>query len=201
MKEEFICKTDIIKKRNWTDSLIKKYLPEPDLYKPNPNYRSGSPMRIYLTQRVIDIEKCAQFQIDFQKSLKRKQRSNEVIQVRKQNLMNEVKHAEIRVKRLDYRTLLRLSIKHYNSWNFMRNYIVQDEIDEKTKNRLMVNYLRHQMTSYDSILSELYSKVGKTDAYELLNRRVYDVIGNKYPALKDECMNQMERKFKGYVTK
>jgi hypothetical protein len=38
MTIEFITKTDLISKRKWTDTLLKKYMPEPDEIRNNPHY-------------------------------------------------------------------------------------------------------------------------------------------------------------------
>lgn len=45
-----------LKERGWTDSKIKEWLKEPDEYAKNPMYRSASPTKLYLIERVIKQE-------------------------------------------------------------------------------------------------------------------------------------------------
>ncbi len=56
-----------LKRRGWTDSLIRKYLPEPDGIEANPHHPGGAPMRIYRIQRVEAIEH--QYQIGIPKPI------------------------------------------------------------------------------------------------------------------------------------
>ncbi len=39
MTKQFITKTDLISIRKWTDRLIKKYMPVPDIIKNNPHFK------------------------------------------------------------------------------------------------------------------------------------------------------------------
>lgn len=45
-----------LKRRGWTDRLIKMFLGSPDRTLPNPHVKSGSPKRLYLASRVEAIE-------------------------------------------------------------------------------------------------------------------------------------------------
>jgi len=40
----------------------------------------------------------------------------------------------------------------------------------------------------------LWRRVGKGEAYMLLNKKIYEAIAEKYPNLKKECLKQQERK-------
>jgi len=52
-----ITKTRLKSERGWTDKLLKIFLPEPDLKRPNPNYRSAAPMLLFDLDKVKTIEK------------------------------------------------------------------------------------------------------------------------------------------------
>jgi len=80
--------------------------------------------------------------------------------------------------------------------------IVKRVTEEKTKwgipprhvpNRWIVNYIRHKLTSYDTIIEEeLRGKVGREKAYGLLRERVLEEIGKAYPRLKYEAQKQIQ---------
>src|SRR5690606_991259 len=48
--------SDWLKARNWTEAAIKRFLGEPDDTKPNPHYKSGPPMRLWLKERAEAVE-------------------------------------------------------------------------------------------------------------------------------------------------
>ena len=61
-------------------------------------------------------------------------------------------------------------------------------------NRVIVNYLRHNLSNYDSKLDDIFGKVGKSEAYRIINTKIYAKIAEVYPVLKDECDNQLMSK-------
>jgi len=60
--------------------------------------------------------------------------------------------------------------------------------------RITVNHLRHNLSDYDRRLDDLFGKVGKSEAYIILNRKIYTSIADTYPDLAEECERQMYRK-------
>ena len=152
MEAKHIVKTEIIKTRNWTESLIKKHLGEPDLLKTNPHYKSGSQMKLFLLERVIQVENSKEFQVDFEKSKRRRIAALNMIKTKTENLIHNINNIEIMVEKIDFYKLLKDTIDQYNSRNIF-SWINEKTLDNKTKNRLIVNYIRHHLTSY-----ELFSK-------------------------------------------
>jgi ribosome-associated protein YbcJ (S4-like RNA binding protein) len=193
MEAKHIVKTEIIKTRNWTESLIKKHLGEPDLLKTNPHYKSGSQMKLFLLERVIQVENSKEFQVDFEKSKRRRIAALNMIKTKTENLIHNINNIEIMVEKIDFYKLLKDTIDQYNSRNIF-SWINEKTLDTKTKNRLMVNYIRHHLTSYESFLDTFNCQVGKLKAYKTLNRRIYDKISEVYPTLKMECSNQLNIK-------
>ena len=53
--EEHLTKSRL-KDRGWTESLINKFLGEPDLTKDNPMYRCAAPMCLYSLKRIEQVE-------------------------------------------------------------------------------------------------------------------------------------------------
>ena len=198
MKKDFITKTDVKNRRQWTDSLIKKYIPQPDLIKMNPYFRGASEMKLYELRKIEEIEKLNEFQIDFQKSLKRKLVSKKTVQTKKEKLLTVIDSLEIKVECKERNQLIKESVDSYNNRRRDNDFNEINEIDQDTLERLMVNYIRHRLTSYEKHLDTIFSKVGKNEAYLLLNKKIYNSISEIYPYLKEECIVQMEYKSFSY---
>lgn len=66
-----------------------------------------------------------------------------------------------------------------------------DDVSEPMMNRWVVNYIRHNLISYDEALENLWGKVGKEDAYVNFKNAILERIAQAYPKYADECKNQM----------
>ena len=60
--------------------------------------------------------------------------------------------------------------------------------------RITVNHLRHNLSNYEARLDALFGRVGKQEAYRILNAKIYERIAAEYPMLKEECERQLRRK-------
>ena len=78
VKKGFISVWGLKWQRYWTDSLIKKFLGEPDKLGMNPVIRTGPKVRFYNLKRVVDVERTPEFQEAFTKSQKRSKQSKTV---------------------------------------------------------------------------------------------------------------------------
>lgn len=58
--------------------------------------------------------------------------------------------------------------------------------------RWVVNYIRHNLISYDSTLFDNKGKVGKDEAYPIFKKAVLDRIAATYPKYAAECQRQAE---------
>ena len=195
MTKEFITKTDLISIRKWTDRLIKKYMPVPDEIRNNPHYGRASEMKLYKISRVESIEKNEHFLIDFQKTILRRKSSAKMVETKKDNLLIEIFELPISVEFIPRNELVPLVIDDYNDRNYYKDYLTLRDLDQSTLERLTVNYIRHQLTSYDQCLGLIFSKVGKKEGYRLLIERIYNCISESYPELTRECTLQFRRKF------
>ena len=195
MTKQFITKTDLISIRKWTERLIKKYMPVPDEIRNNPHYGQASKMKLYKISRVESIEKNEQFLIDFQKTILRRKSSLKMVETKKDNLLIEISELPISVEFIPRNELVPLVIDDYNDRNYYKDYLTLRDLDQSTLERLTVNYIRHQLTSYDQCLGLIFSKVGKKEGYRLLIERIYNCISESYPELTRECTLQFRRKF------
>ena len=195
MTKQFITKTDLISVRKWTERLIKKYMPVPDEIRNNPHYGRASEMKLYKISRVESIEKNEQFLIDFQKTILRRKSSLKMVETKKDNLLIEIFELPISVEIIPRNELVPLVIDDYNDRNYYKDYLTLRDLDQSKLERLTVNYIRHQLTSYDYYLKLIVSKVGKKEGYRLLIERIYNCISESYPELTRECTLQFRRKF------
>jgi hypothetical protein len=195
MTKQFITKTDLISVRKWTDRLIKKYMPVPDEIRNNPHYKQASKMKLYKISRVESIEKNEQFLIDFQKTMLRRKSSLKMVETKKDNLLIQISELPISVEFIQRNELVPLVIDDYNDRNYYKDYLTLRDLDQSTLERLTVNYIRHQLTSYDQCLGLIFSRVGKKEGYRLLKERIYKCISESYPELTGECALQLRRKF------
>ena len=195
MTKQFITKTDLISIRKWTDRLIKKYMPVPDEIRNNPHYGRASEMKLYKISRVESIEKNEHFLIDFQKTILRRKSSLKMVETKKDNLLIQISELPISVEIIPRYELIPLVIDAYNDRNYYKDYLTLRDLDQSKLEKLTVNYIRHQLTSYDQCLGLIFSKVGKKEGYRLLKERIYKCISESYPDLTRECALQLRRKF------
>lgn len=190
----FLTKTDLLE-RGWTEAAIKRFAFEPDQLKRNPYYRSGSPMKFYLLDRIEAIEKTPEFIEWQQKSEKRKGFARRAVETKTVTLLAEVKQVTISVQRLPRKKLCDEACWHYNMRQLDRGQIGEASrlSNREFLERIQVNYIRHQLSEYDGELKKLFRRVGKTEAYDILRRKVFDAIIDAYSYLRDECERQYER--------
>jgi len=64
--------------------------------------------------------------------------------------------------------------------------------DVEFLHRITVNFLRHQGTSYEEKLDEIFGKTGVNAAYIAIKKKVLEAIAKEYLFLAEECKRQME---------
>lgn len=195
-----------LKERGWTDSLIKKFLPNPDKEIKNPHYKSAPSIKLYEENRIKELEKSSSFKIMFVDVVKKKVSAQKAVETKKEKLINYINLLEFELVTLEKDLLYQKAIQHYNDYqnyldnlngernNWESNQKATIKSEKIFLNRLAVNYARHQLTHYEDILEDVFGKVGKRTAYMEINKKIYDVIGQKYPFLKEECDKQLEMK-------
>jgi len=60
--------------------------------------------------------------------------------------------------------------------------------------RITVNHLRHELSSYEAELAALFGKTGRAEATAVIRKRVYRAIADAYPELAAECGRQLTRR-------
>jgi hypothetical protein len=181
-----------LKQFGWTDGLIKNYLGEADRTTKNPVYSSKARMKLYLIERVNAIVTNHSLTPILEATLAtRNKRSLSAIrasQVKSENLLNEIKNITIIIPKYDYAELVDLACEDYNSLQWQRsrsNWAATSNSETDFLYRIIHNYLRHEESSYEDLIDQLFGKVGKEEAYEILRRKVTEEIDRVYPDLLD----------------
>lgn len=197
MGKDCYTKTEI-KSFGFTDKMIQEMLSTPVL-KPNPIYKSASPMQLWKCEEVDSVMKSDDFLAHVEKSKARKSGAKKAVETKRLKLQKEVdiKIQKILVEELPYKTLVQRTIQDKQSWYDYLNDLrgeysprIASDVDNKTKERWMVNYIRHNLTSYDDTLYDMSGKVGCHDEYKRYKNAVLDKIASVYPYLSKECIAQ-----------
>jgi hypothetical protein len=191
--------TQELEARGWTKSLIKKFLPKPDSIK---NFRYGC-QYFYGHLHVGEIEALDEFKQLQQKALRRRESGIAAAEKRKLEYLDYLKNKmPVRVQPVELDKLLLDAIESYNAhrarrWerrNWDEDFYsppATKDSDESFLQRITVNYIRHNLTRYDALLSSQKGKMAKQDAIEIVQRRVFEAIIGTYPEYRDECERQM----------
>jgi len=201
MNKEYMTKSTL-KTRGWTDKGMGLFLKTHDKEAKNPVFKSASPMKLYLIQRVEKAEQTKRFQEFQSKNKTKREGSKKAVDTKRQNLLQEIKGWNIQLEQKDLENIKKSAIYSYNqfkqemaeefdNYDFTPATIKSDVL---FLNRIIVNYLRHNLSNYDDKLEEIFGKVGKAEAYHIINKKIYSKMAEVYPFLKDECDNQLMRK-------
>lgn len=185
----------------WTEAAIRRFLGEPDQLKKNPFYRTAAPMRHYLQERVEKVEATDEWASWRTRSLKRSTAARQVAKRKEDDLLQEVSRVRISVSAPPgLGTVRKAAVNHFNERSAERALWRGDieyepatlDSDRQFLDRITVNYLRHECTTYDDVLDSLARRVGKRKAYDLIRGRVLDAVAERYPELRSECVRQKE---------
>jgi hypothetical protein len=185
--------------RGWSAKLVNDFLGEPD-----DEHRLGYYCyeHRYFLSRVERVERKEDFKSAQEKYLKRRASALEVAKERAARQIEAAKTTPIRVREISAEDALDEAIYLYNAQNRGRRYDDDDYYREPASRdsdalfleRITVNYIRHNLTTYDSKLFAQKGKVGGSDAIPIIRRRVFEEIALAFPNLADECDRQMIRR-------
>jgi hypothetical protein len=192
---DYIYKSTLRNERNWTDSLIAKYLGSPDKVVKNPNYRATNAY-LYSLERVKTVENSPDFIIEFSKLLaakeERKKRARKALQTKIEKAITWASTVEIVLVRRDITDLIPEAIENYNFYNSEAIYsgrkkeIEWLDFESAFGCRILRNYLRHCCTEYESYIRKNFGKVGVDEAYDVIRSRIEEIINIVYPELKSD---------------
>ncbi|MEV6030200.1 hypothetical protein AB0L65_03570 [Nonomuraea sp. NPDC052116] len=192
-----------LRERGWSAAMVRKMLDPPDLTRPNPVFRSASPMKLYEGERVKAAEQSESFAVLRARAARRSEAAKAAAERRRGETLVGVELLRIVIPALEWDALTRRAVAHRNRRDAERARDRFDHIptparletvDGPTLGRWVVNYLRHSLTSYDAELEELFGKVGRAAGTSLLQRRIYAAIAEAYPVLAEECQRQLHER-------
>ena len=124
-----------------------------------------------------------------------------VVEIEKKNLISLIENIDILIPKISKEKLLEKAIGSYNNMQAEREIMNRSFSDQVNKNsdkefldRICVNFLRHQLTDYEEILSDISGKVGFSDGYFEIRKKIFFEISNRFPWLRQECERQCGEK-------
>jgi hypothetical protein len=173
--------------RGWTPAMIRDFLGRPDRTEFVPRFRNAAPTLLFEIARVQAAERTTKFVQRRELAARRSAVAKQAAHRRRVELLRLMSADEIVIPKLAPDVLADRAIRHREP----RNSVDAATADSNTLNRWKVNYLRHQLTRYDSMIEGLFGRVGRAAAEKLLRRRALEAIGKTYPDLLDECQRQL----------
>lgn len=70
------------------------------------------------------------------------------------------------------------------------NIDIPIEFNEQNLKRIIVNSIRHNYSNYEYGLKQIYKLHVSEDVYFRYKNNILNIISNRYPFLKDECIRQ-----------
>lgn len=163
MKPEYLSQSRIKSEFGLTDTQIRS-LGEPDTTRPNPHYRSGPPMKLYLRKRVE--EWIAEHQGEITASQPHKQAAQKAVHTKRESAKAEI--AKL-VGRLELDPIVsRARVRKEAAEFFLERY---DDFNGEVTEKGLCSFIRHNYTNYEEILAVVRGKVGASDLY--VNVKVY----------------------------
>ena len=196
-KAKMITQSSVLE-MGFTKSMIEKLLPEPTL-KANPHYKCASPMKLWDEAVVIAVMDSDEYKKMLEARDKRKSSAEKAVntkRVKAEMILDSVLNS-ITITRIDMEQLREETLKAKQEW-YEAHTRWDDEYfrdaydaDNDTVERWMVNYIRHNLCTYESGLSAIYGKTGKDELYSRLKKTILSKIAETYPELSIECDNQL----------
>jgi hypothetical protein len=189
MDRTHITKSALLERAGWTATLVSRLLGEPDQRKKV--HGITNPLSLYAVTRIEQAEATADFAQSQEGIAKRKIAAAKAVSTKTANLMAAIEAMPVEVKQLRFVDVKRLAIDSYNMRSRGDSFATNVD-DPAFLDRITVNFIRHELSKYDTALWEVAGKTGVAHAVVKIRRRVYSAIAQAYPALSAECERQIE---------
>lgn len=180
----------------WTKTMIASLLPEPKLVD-NPYYCKAAPMKLYKEQDVLDAMQSDAYKQALEKANKRKLSAQKATKTKTEILAKNMDAfvESVSVEVISNSELVKETIEAKNAWYcYTGQYEMitnKTKVDSETLHRWVVNYIRHNLVSYDYGLYKMKGKTGKNALYAQYKNAILEKIAAAYPKYAMECRNQM----------
>ena len=169
-----------LKKRGWTERLIKALLGDPDRSTNNPAFKKAAPIPLYRRDRVEAAEQHPTFQDHITKSAKRRASAAETAQRRTNDVVRKAATAEL------------LWICPTRSLRELHD--ISERAPHTRTDSPGMDFLINFCSNYEIAASQIpWGKPGALQADAVLIARLCREITLHWPALKDECSNRIAR--------
>lgn len=186
-----------LRERGWTDAMIRRLLSTPDMTLPNPEYRSGAPMRLYRRARVEIIEERREFTELREAGARRAERSKNVAVRRASDLVAKARAYEPALPTtLDYEELRKRAIRSYNTQSMDRADRATLDSDAAFLARMSWNHFRHHMTDWDATWEGFSGRPGVREAYIAAAESLASHVCERFPVFRDAARAWLDRKQK-----
>lgn len=198
-KEEKHCiNKSALNGRGWTDALIKKYYPSSEDTFPNPFYRCASPMQYFSVAKILEIENKDEFKIDFEKTQIRKQialeRAKKKETEKLSKLSKDLENLNIQVEFIH--NVKDTALSNHSLFLMSRGRYDASLDCIGFQNKIIINFIRHNLSNYADTLYELQNKYGKKivslHCYEKIKIKYLTKISEVYERYKDDALLQIQ---------
>lgn len=156
-----------LKKRSWTERIIKKLNLIPCGTITNPECSVLS-IKIYDRNLVEICEATDEFKALVKADKSKKKGALKEDKKRKEKLLQEVDNVEIKVKYVQEPFLTTMALADYNTWRIEKRKTFEwasGKSDKRFQQKIRHNYIRHNLTNYDQIIHEIAKKICSEDEY------------------------------------
>lgn len=189
---ELLSKTAVTKRPGWSKTLVERLLGDPDETTTHSTYKTL--IGLYRQERILEAEK-SQGYLDYQEKLaKRKKASIKAVKTKTDRLMDEITAMEIKVVAMPLKKAMTRAVHAYNNWNSEYDKHASLKDDLGFLRRITVNFIRHELSSYDETLYEIAGRTGSVEGRDQIWKKIFGEIAQAYPDLASECEAQLEKK-------
>ena len=188
----YFTKKDLLNRTGWTPKAIRRFIGQPDMMVKNRMYPNGPKIHLFSMECVLEVEKSIPFEDWLKEHLPRSEAALKAVETKKRELFEYIEGLDICLPQRSFAGVKQEAVSSYEAW---RGESLQSG---EALDRIIVNFLRHECTTYDQELRVLFGKVGVHEGCARLNQKIYSKIAQVYPHLKGECDRQMEVKSKRY---
>jgi hypothetical protein len=182
-----------LRRRGWTNAVIRRFLPTPDALRPNPHHMFGAPARCYAIERVDALEQLPDLALAKQQSHVRSVRSAAASARAQEQMLASAAACCITVRCVPADDRLFLSaLRHFVEWAgapedpFGLPYTPPGP-PWRTRDWIEARYVMRALLSVDLPAGLVFGAPGTVAAGRIVFARALAAVAEVYPHLADEC--------------
>ena len=177
-----------LRQRGWTHALIGELMPDPDALRASSHDPMGAPLRFWSLRRTLSAEADARFADGRRRERAKAPRPSA------EDVAAFVAGIEVKVEEVSTEAARERAVASYNrlqEQKYLGKLVRQEDCDQGFLDRITVNVIRHDMTSYDRDLEALAGRIEWRPAMSAMRERTYAAIARAHPTLAAECRRQL----------